>query len=126
MAANKLTIKQVTAGFGISGVCLNAWRAGTATKAALPFDKDEETGAVSFKESTTLAWAKKHDLPFDMKAALKAASTGAATKAAPVKKSAMRIKQKPVSKKAASKPARKPTPRVVNGSGAEMSAAAAP
>lgn len=64
-----LTTKQLQAGFGVSDMTIWAWRAGTPTRAKLPTVKQGR--AVLFKPADITAWAKKHELKFDLAAAQK-------------------------------------------------------
>ena len=64
-----LTTKQLQAGFGVSDMTVWAWRAGTPTRDKLPTVKQGR--AVLFKPAAVAAWAKKHELKFDLAAAQK-------------------------------------------------------
>lgn len=79
MAKANLSIAQVTAGFGITGLTLLNWRKGTATKEKLPHLAKTTPGgrvSIAFEEAKVRAWAKKHGLEF------KLAEAGAAAESA--------------------------------------------
>jgi len=59
----RFTTRQVMAGFKVSDMTVFTWRKGTTTRDPLPVEQDGRN--VYFPEKSTLAWAKKYDLPFD-------------------------------------------------------------
>lgn len=95
MAAQTLTTAQLQKGFACGHMTIYNWKQGTATKDPLPFEKDGESGRVTYALSKVKAWAKKHGVGFSETEALK---VEAGSKRGP----------KPAAKKTAA-PAKKPT-----------------
>lgn len=94
-AKSTLSIPQVVAGFGVTGLTLLNWRKGTPTKAPLPHKSKTSPGgrvSILFEADRVASWAKKHNLPFDMDKAVatsqSAADAQTVAKKAPEKKAA--------------------------------------
>lgn len=84
--AKSLTIKQALVAFGVAHMTLHNWRKGSPTKEPLPFEVDNPEAVkprVSFKLSTTKAWARKHKIEFAFDPEL--AAEGKEPKKAPTK-----------------------------------------
>jgi hypothetical protein len=109
---NRLTTKQVMAGFKVSDMTIFTWRQGTPTKEPLPCHADGNR--VFFKEPEMVKWAKKNGVAWDATAALKApgpAKTGPKTERKPDPETIKAIRN--AAQKALGKPAAKKTRKAV-------------
>jgi predicted DNA-binding transcriptional regulator AlpA len=81
-----LNTKQVMALAGVSHMTVYQWRAGTATRDALPSYEGSRPRSVEFKPGELKAWAKRYGIPLKLDPVQVAA--GAVTLKLPAKKTA--------------------------------------
>lgn len=61
MSAKKLTTKDLTRAFGVTGMTITNWRKGTPTRKPLPFRTKGR--AVQYDAAKVARWASQHEMP---------------------------------------------------------------